>query len=142
MKRGTYKITINAEKAKVWEVLWSDATYPQWTIVFGEGSRAESDWQEGSPILFVNAKGDGMYSRIKKSDKPNAMIFQHLGMFIDGVEKPFDSDWAGSEESYFLHDVDGKTEVITELDTADDYKSFFDDTFPQGLQIVKRLSEI
>ncbi|SKB56451.1 hypothetical protein SAMN05660903_01467 [Salegentibacter salinarum] len=43
MERKEFISTINASREKVWEVLWSDDTYPKWTAPFSEGSRAESD---------------------------------------------------------------------------------------------------
>jgi len=46
------EIDINATKEKVWDILWNDATYTQWTSIFCEGSHAVSDWKEGSKILF------------------------------------------------------------------------------------------
>lgn len=38
-----FKIEINASKEKVWDVLWNEETYKQWTSVFCEGAYAESD---------------------------------------------------------------------------------------------------
>lgn len=43
-----FKIEINAPKEKVWDILWNDATYKQWTSVFCEGNYVVSDWKEGS----------------------------------------------------------------------------------------------
>ena len=57
MKTQKYEITINATKEKVWEVLWTDETYRKWTSAFSEISSAESDWEEGSRIIFGDGKG-------------------------------------------------------------------------------------
>lgn len=69
MEKLDFSIDINAPKEKVWNVLWNDATYPQWTAVFTEGSHAESDWKEGSQILFLDGKGDGLVSKIETLEK-------------------------------------------------------------------------
>ncbi|MEO8517484.1 MAG: hypothetical protein ABI426_12090 [Flavobacterium sp.] len=65
MKKATFNININATNQKVWQTLWDDNTYKKWTSVFSEGSRAVSDWKEGSTIQFLNDNNDGMYSIIE-----------------------------------------------------------------------------
>lgn len=70
MERKEFRTTIDAPKEKVWQVLWNDETYPKWTAPFGEGSRAETDWKEGSKVLFLGAEGEGMVSRIAEN-RPN-----------------------------------------------------------------------
>ena len=45
MEKQEFKISINAPREKVWEVLWNDTTYPAWTAVFSEGSHAVTDWK-------------------------------------------------------------------------------------------------
>ena len=62
VKKIQFSIDINAPKEKVWHVLWNDAIYRKWTSVFSEGSKAVSDWKEGSKIHFLNENNYGMYS--------------------------------------------------------------------------------
>ena len=64
MTKQEFKVSINAPREKVWEVLWNDATYPAWTSAFSEGSHAVTDWKKGSKILFLDGKGSGMVSTI------------------------------------------------------------------------------
>ncbi len=52
MEKKQFKIKIAAPREKVWKILWGDNTYPAWTSAFAEGSRAETDWEEGSKVLF------------------------------------------------------------------------------------------
>jgi uncharacterized protein YndB with AHSA1/START domain len=140
MTTTKFNIQINAPKEKVWQVLWSDASYPQWTAAFHEGSYAKGDWQEGSSIQFLAPEGDGMYSRIHKMIPNEQMTFEHLGEIKGGVEQP-QSDWAGAKETYYLSENNGVTEVTVELDTVDEYLQYFKDTFPKALQLLKQLSE-
>jgi uncharacterized protein YndB with AHSA1/START domain len=143
MKTQTYEITINASKSKVWGVLWTDETYRKWTSAFSEVSTAQSDWNEGSRVLFGDGKGNGMYSVIEKKDAPHTMIFRHLGEICDGVEMPFapESGWANSLERYYLTDENGQTKVICEVDVADSFTDFMNDAFPKAFVILKELSE-
>lgn len=60
-----FETRINASRKKVWDVLWNDDTYPKWTAAFMPGSYAESDWKEGSKILFLDPERNGMLSMIQ-----------------------------------------------------------------------------
>ena len=46
MERKEFKTAIDAPKEKVWDVLWNDETYRQWTTPFSEGSYAEEYLEE------------------------------------------------------------------------------------------------
>lgn len=143
MKKQTYEITINNTKQRVWDVLWADDTYRKWTSAFSPESSAQSDWNEGSRIVFGDGSGNGMYSVIEKLDAPNTMIFRHLGEICDGVEKPFapDTGFANSLEEYHLTDENGGTKVTVLMDMSESYQEFFDGAFPEALGILKELSE-
>ncbi len=134
-----FNISINAPREKVWKALWDESNYQQWTAVFGEGSSAKSDWQEGSTIQFLGANGDGMYGRIDKMVPNTQMTFKHLGEIRNGEQK--ESEWAGALESYFLTGNGAATELFVEMDTAESHQQYFKDTFPKALQIVKQLAE-
>jgi hypothetical protein len=144
MKKARFSTMIQVPKATVWQVLWDDNLYSVWTRVFSEGSRAITDWQEGSQVHFVAADGGGLCSVIAKK-VPNAfMSFQHQGELRDGQKQPVDAttqSWAGAEENYTLTETDGTTELLVELDVSDDHQDYFATTFPQALQKVKELAE-
>lgn len=139
MNQLTFTTTINAPAQKVWKVLWSDPTYRQWTTVFQEGSRAVSDWNEGSKILFVDGSGSGMHSIIEKKVPEAQMTFKHIGEIKDGVETV--SSWEGARESYFLSEENGVTALRCELDTVGEMAEYFNNTFPRALARVKEISE-
>ena len=86
MDKMKFSTTINAPKEKVWKILWDDETYRKWTSVFSEGSYAQTDWKEGSKVLFLDGKGSGMVSKIETSRPNEFMSFLHLGVVKDGVE--------------------------------------------------------
>ncbi|QNJ98741.1 SRPBCC domain-containing protein [Constantimarinum furrinae] len=145
MKRKEFKIKIDATPHKVWDVLWSDKTYPEWTKVFSDGSHAKTDWQEGSKVLFLDGKGNGMVSRIRKKIDGHYMSFEHLGYVKDDEEILSGEEvekWQGGQENYTLIQNDGKTELQIEMDIMEEYLDKFNDTFPKALNEVKRISEI
>ena len=105
MKRINFTKHINASPEKVWDILWNDSTYRQWTNAFSEGSYAVSDWKEGSAIQFLGPSGDGMFSKIDTLKPNEFMSFTHLGIMKEGVPQPEDEtskSWSGSKEMYTL----------------------------------------
>lgn len=140
MEKTSFSIQINAPKERVWQILWSDDSYRQWTSVFYEGSYAKSDWKEGSKIYFLSPGGDGMYSRIYKLIPNTQMTFEHLGEFKGGEEHP-QSDWAGALESYYLSENNSTTELTVEMEATGEMMQYFKDIFPKALQLVKTLAE-
>lgn len=144
MKKIKFSTSINAPKEKVWKTLWNDDTYQKWTSVFSEGSKAVTDWKEGSKVHFLDAKNDGMYSMIDKCVENEVVNFKHIGVIKSGVEQPLDDatkNWSGSSENYALNELNGITTLNVEMDIVPDYQDFFNKTFPLALDLVKKLSE-
>ena len=144
MEKQTFKILIEAPKEKVWEILWSKDTYPLWTAPFGEGSTAETDWNEGSKALFLSAANEGLVSRIAKNVPYEFMSINHLGMIKNGVEDLTSNDvkeWAGCFENYTLKQEAGITNLIIEMDVVEKFQDYFIKTWPKALEKVKDLSE-
>ncbi|HKZ67497.1 MAG TPA: SRPBCC domain-containing protein [Chitinophagaceae bacterium] len=144
MEKMNFKTVINAAPEKIWNVLWNDDTYRKWTAAFTEGSYAETDWKRGSKVLFLDGKGQGMVSKIAENKPNEFMSIEHLGIVKDGVEDTSSEEvkaWAGAHEDYTLKKVNGKTELIVDMDVTDDFKDYFKETWPKALENVKRLSE-
>lgn len=144
MEKLNYSITIKAPKEKVWSVLFDDATYRKWALVFAPGSCAETDWKEGSKALFHDGSGNGMVSRIEASRPHDYLAIKHLGMIKDGVENTdpaANGGWGDAIESYTLSGENGITRLKVELDMAEEYKDYFEETWPKTLDKVKELAE-
>lgn len=144
MEKITFRTTIDATAEKVWKTLWDEETYVKWTSAFSPGSRAETDWLEGSRITFLDVNGDGMIAEIAELRRNEFMSFRFLGEIKDGKED-FDSDkvkeYAGLTENYTLRDKGGSTEVTVEIHIDDEYKEFFEKTWPRALEHLKMISE-
>ncbi len=141
-KRLRFTLTIAAPRERVWQILWSDATYPKWTSAFSEGSRAESDWQLGSKVHFLAAEGGGMIARIAEKIEDETMVFEHLGEIKKDGSEVYDQSWSGAQESYFLTDAKwGGTDLRVELDTIEDWEDYMKETFPKALNLVRELSQ-
>jgi hypothetical protein len=139
-----FSTSINASKERVWEILWNDDNYRKWTSVFCAGSYAESDWNEGSKILFLDGDRSGMISKIETKKPYEQMVFKHLGEVKNGVEDTESEavkKWANALEGYRLSEEGGVTELVVEMDVFDDFKEYIEKTFPKALEQIKILSE-
>jgi len=132
-------ININASQAKVWAALWEKDNYTRWTVVFGEGNIAISDWQEGSKIQFVAKDGGGMYGIIEKKVINEQIIFKHLGEIKNGQEVA--GDWEGAREKYILINAGDTTTLKVEMDSNEAYADYFKSAFPTALAAVKEIAE-
>lgn len=113
-------------------------------LCFSEGSHAESDWQKGSKVLFLDGNGRGMVSRIADMRPGRFMSFEHLGEVTDGVEDTTSEkvkQWAGAHENYTLTPVDGGTHLVTDIDLDGEFVEMFSGMFPKALAKVKELAE-
>jgi uncharacterized protein YndB with AHSA1/START domain len=135
-----YSVDIDAPRQRVWEVLWDEKTYPDWTSAFMEGSHAVSDWKEGSRIQFLDPSGNGMSSIIEKKVPHERMTFRHRAEIKEGKEQPLPPSWSGGLEDYTLKDNGKGTTLIVDSDAADEYKEMFEKAFPKALQRVKELA--
>ncbi|WP_285054748.1 SRPBCC family protein [Pedobacter ginsengisoli] len=144
MKKKEFRITIDAPREKVWNVIIGKDTYPVWTAVFAEGSTVETDWKKGSKALFLDGKGSGMVSEIAENIPFEYLSIRHLGEIINDKEDT-DSEkvkeWAGAFENYTLTEKDGKTEWLTEMDVTEEFEDYFDKTWPQAMEKARELAE-
>ena len=144
MEKIHFSILIDASPEKIWKVLWDDETYRKWTSAFAEGSYAETDWRQGSKVIFTDGKGSGMVSRIAENKPNEFMSIEHLGMLKDGVEDTTSDAvkaWAGAHEDYTLKKINDKTELNVDMDVNEEYKDMFSTMWPKALQNVKELAE-
>lgn len=148
MEKLHFKILIDAPKEKVWRTMLDDKTYRIWTEVFTAGSHYQGSWNKDSKILFLGpdqeGKIGGMVSRIKENKLYEFISIEHLGMVKDGKEDLSSEDvnkWAGALENYTFKDMNGKTELLIDVDTNQEYIEMFEILWPKALKILKELSE-
>ena len=148
MTRLTFTTTIDAPKELVWHTMLEDETYRKWTRAFQEGSYTVTDWKPGSKALFLAPDGSGMVSGMVSrvaEHRPNEFLsLEHVGIVKNGVEDTTSDEvkqWAGARENYTLRDQAGHVTLTVDMDTADDLKKYFEDTWPNALAALKELSE-
>jgi len=141
MEKIEFKIEIKASPDKVWDVLLSkESFYPLWTVVFAEGSTAETDWKKGSKAIFLDGKGNGMVSRIEENIPLQFISIKHLGEFKNG-EEDLNHDWGDAYENYTLENKSGQTQLTINLNVSSDWIDYMEKTWPEALNKVAELAE-
>jgi len=85
-----------------------------------------------------------MVSRVAEHRPNEFLSLEHVGIVKNGVEDTASDEvkqWAGARENYTLRDQAGRVTLTVDMDTADDYKKYFEDTWPKALAALKELSE-
>lgn len=148
MDKLHFSIVIKAPKEKVWDTMLNQDSYRAWTEVFMPGSHYVGDWNKGSKILFLapgeSGKMGGMVGRIKENRQYEYVSIEHLGIVAEGKEDTSSEavrPWAGALENYTFKEKNGTTEVLVDIDIADEYKQMMQDMWPKALQKLKELAE-
>jgi hypothetical protein len=148
MEKLHFSTVIDAPKEKVWNTMLNQDSYRKWTEAFAKGSHFVGDWKKGSKILFLAPKESGgemgMVARVEESRPFEYVSLEHMGIVKDGKEDTTSEEvkkWAGAHENYTFKQTNGKTEVSVDVDTSDEYKDMFQNTWPKALQKLKELAE-
>lgn len=143
-----FEITITAGAEKVYRTMIDEKQYAAWAAVFNPTSHFKGSWAKGSKILFLGTdkqgKVGGMVSRIKENIPNQFISIEHNGIVQEGKEiitGPEVEPWAGSLENYTFSEVKGKTLLTVELDSNAEFKSYFEETWPDALKKLKELCE-
>jgi hypothetical protein len=156
MKKLQFKVSINAPVARVYDYMLgtkSKSTYEQWTSLFNPTSTYEGSWDRGNKMLFigVDEKGEkgGMVSRIVENVPNRFVSIQHYGLVQadkEITEGPEVEKWANGFENYTFEEKNGPdnyqgTTLTVDLDTAEDFSDYMNETYPKALDMLKELCE-
>ena len=140
LKTLSFSIHIDADRQKIWRVLWNPETYDKWTRVFMEGSHYKGVLKEGTTIQFLNQDGDGMSSLVETVKENEQLVFAHQKELKNGMET--DSVWQDAKEIYYLKTKNGSgTELQVVMEITPDMEDYFNNAFPKALTLVKQLTE-
>lgn len=145
MKTIKKSIDINAPKEKVWDIFLNDKFTRIWYAEFKEGSRAETDWKEGSKAVFTDGSGNGILGKIIVNKPYEAITIEYEGFVMAGKEDYYSEgakDIRGGRETYlFSEKGSGVTHVSIECDMSEKYFESMSAAWEKALQKVKELCE-
>lgn len=148
LEKLIFTSNINAPVTKVYEIMLAPDTYNEWTSMFNPTSNYEGSWEKGSKILFVgtgeNGEKGGMVSKIKENIPNEYVSIEHIGV-LKGDEEitsgPEVEGWSGSHENYIFTPKEDGTQLTVELDAMQEYRSYFEETYPKALNKLKEICE-
>jgi uncharacterized protein YndB with AHSA1/START domain len=146
LKKVTKSIDIKATPQKVWNVLLTDRTYRIWAGEFSEGSHfEETDWSEGSEVVFTDSSGTGLAAVVTKSVPGQEVAFRYTALYANGqtdAESPDAREMLQAHESYVLTPID---DVTTRLDVnsemLDKWFDGMEEQWDKALAKIKVLAE-
>jgi len=143
-KRIKKSIQISAPKEKVWDVLFTDHYTRIWYKAFGEGSRADTDWEVGSKAIFSDDSNSGLIGEVIVNQPNEKLSVEYKGI-LNNDQEDYDSELAkevkGGRETYHISEKEGGTYLEIESDMAPEYFDEMSEAWDNALEKVKTLSE-
>ena len=139
MEKMHFEILIKASVEKVYQTMLDKEHYSVWTAEFNPTSHFVGSWEKGSKIVFLGCDKDGnqggMVSRIRQNVPNKFVSIEHLGLVQNGKEiltGPEIEQWAGALEEYTFTETDDTTKVEVDMDSNEEFRSYFTDTWPRA----------
>lgn len=125
-----------------------DAPYREWTAGFNPGSYYVGNWEKGTKMLFLGTsegeKEGGMIAYVEENRPHEFVSLKHVGMVKNGVEDTTSDEvkaWTPAYENYTFTSRGDTTEVVIDMDIAENYAEEFDRMWPAALQKLKDIAE-
>lgn len=100
------EVEIDAPAEKVWRILVDQEMAKQWASAFSEGTQVDTDWKEGSIVLWKDSDGNiGAKGRVERNDGRTDLLVR----FYDEVSAPEDSTLGEYVEHYNIKSLDNRS---------------------------------
>jgi hypothetical protein len=142
MKKLQFSLEIKAPSEKVWNTLWEDKTFRDWSSLVDEGTYMVGEIKEGNEVQFISSvSGYGVTSLIEKLAINEFVLFRQMADTKDSGERKREKEWTGGTESYSLAENDGLTTLTVDIDVPPGQEETFKVRYPKALERVKILAE-
>jgi len=142
MKKLQFSLEIKAPSEKVWNTLWEDKTFRDWSSLVDEGTYMVGEIKEGNEVQFISSvSGYGVTSLVEKLAINEFVLFRQMADTKDSGERKREKEWTGGTESYSLAENDGLTTLTVDIDVPPGQEETFKVRYPKALERVKILAE-
>jgi 4-hydroxy-3-methylbut-2-enyl diphosphate reductase IspH len=151
MRNLQFKVNINAPVTKIYDFMLgigNKSTYEQWTSLFDPTSTYNGSWDKGSKMLFIgvdeHGEKGGMVSKIAENIPNQFVSIQHYGLLKadkEITEGPEVEKWANGFENYTFEENNEVTTLTVDLDTAEDFVDYMNESYPKALDKLKEICE-
>lgn len=134
------QVTINAPDYEVWDALVNEEKIADWAGAFGEGMHAETDWAEGSEILWKDGTGKVYATGIISVFR----VYEELHVDFYGKSNPeMQSPTGRSAETYTLRKMDERLTVL-QIESGpmnDEHIPEMDEAWERAIERIKAIAE-
>ncbi len=141
MKEMQFSVEIHATKERVWDTLWQDETFREWTGIIDPGTHMVGDLKEGNEIQFISGNGYGVTSLVEKLTANEFLLLRHSADTQEEGKREREKEWTGGAESYSLAEKNGTTTLTAAFDVPPGLEDYFKVSYPKALEQVKVLAE-
>ncbi|RDC63799.1 SRPBCC family protein [Adhaeribacter pallidiroseus] len=137
-------IEINAPAAKIWDVLLLDQYNRIWFAEFSPGTFADTDWQEGSKVVFKDDSGSGIIGTIVANQFGKLLSVEYTGILKADAEDYASKEAQqvkGGREIYRVAENNGATQLEIEADMGAEMYEMMAGAWDQALLKIKDLAE-
>jgi uncharacterized protein YndB with AHSA1/START domain len=133
----TKSIRINASLKDIWNIVLNPDN--QWGLAFGGGATAETDWKEGSPIIWRDTQNNIGANGIVEAHRPEEYLQLH---YYDDVEPKPEATLGDYYEKFTI--VPGKDEYMLSMEIGKIAKRDIPShqkMWDRAISIIKELAE-
>ncbi len=142
MNKIEFSIEIHTSAEKVWNTLWEDKTFREWSNIIDEGTYMKGELREGGEIEFISGNsGYGVTSLVEKLIPGEFLLLRHKADTQDVGARERASEWTGGAETYSLSQKGDLTILSTVFDVPATQEEYFRNTYPKALAKIKLLAE-
>lgn len=134
-------VTIAAPKEKVWEILINEPFRDIWISEFSENSQVGGEYKTGADIIFLDATGEGLKSKVTALKEYELIKLENIASFKNGIEKNVEDAWKGTGDTYMLSDINGDTILKIESSVPGHDAQLFSNLWTKALHKIKEISE-
>jgi uncharacterized protein YndB with AHSA1/START domain len=139
MTQLEFAIDIHAPREVVWEILWGEESFRDWTSAFAPGSTISADWREGGRFEFTDSSGGVSYGVLEEHQPGARVHFSHVAEILDGRETTFAD--GPRREIYTLEERGGATRLLLLQNVPEELGEMFEEATPRAFARIKELSE-
>lgn len=142
MKEMQFTVEIGTSREKVWQTLWQDETFREWSGLIDPGTYMEGELREGGTVQFISAaNGYGVTSLVEKLVPTEYLLLKHQADTQEHGTAERKDEWTGGSESYTLREQDGATTLTLTCDVPNEMEKYFQKAYPNALNKIKELAE-
>lgn len=133
-----YKIILNNNVEYLFDKLFDEAFYNDWSKAFDAGSKIVGTVAQGEEILFADSDNNGMLATVSEYQVNKLIEFRFISEIMGGVHKKYEDD-SYFERYKFTNLQDEMVMLDIELNIDDEYVELFEDLWAKAIVLIHDL---